>query len=225
MLSAESEQGLERCHQGAAPVEAEGELVEVGLQVMVADAMMSAPEPGLEIPEDPMHAGQYLGDPEQAAKGLGAMTIAQAPEGRVGSPAVSHDEGSGFDIRGDEAREGRRRGVRHHLEAHPARRSAADLDRGDHQCLVHELPAAFQPRLRLANVGFIDLDLLLMRTLKEELLWLREWTSPFAELERALAAWIEWYNPRDVHSALGYRTPCQVEQAHQTSHSTQFVAA
>jgi transposase InsO family protein len=64
----------------------------------------------------------------------------------------------------------------------------------------------------------------LMRTLKEELLWLREWTSPL-ELERALAAWIEWYNTRYLHSALGYRTPCQVEQVHRASHSTQFVAA
>jgi len=30
----------------------------------------------------------------------------------------------------------------------------------------------------------------LMRTLKEELLWLREWTSSL-ELERALAAWVD----------------------------------
>jgi transposase InsO family protein len=63
----------------------------------------------------------------------------------------------------------------------------------------------------------------LMRTLKEELLWLREWTSPL-EVEQGLAAWIEWYNGRYLHSALGYRTPCQVEQQHR-SHSTQFVAA
>jgi transposase InsO family protein len=62
----------------------------------------------------------------------------------------------------------------------------------------------------------------LMRTLKEELLWLREWTSPL-ELEQALVAWITWSNTRYWHSALGYRTPCQVEQ--QLSHSTQFVAA
>jgi putative transposase len=61
-----------------------------------------------------------------------------------------------------------------------------------------------------------------MRTLKEEFLWLREWTSVL-ELERALAAWVDWYNARYLHSALGYRTPCQVEQ--QLSHSTQFVAA
>jgi len=64
----------------------------------------------------------------------------------------------------------------------------------------------------------------LMRTLKEEFLWLREWTSPL-ELERALTAWIEWYNTRYLHSALGYRTPCQVEQQHLASHGTQFVAA
>jgi transposase InsO family protein len=64
----------------------------------------------------------------------------------------------------------------------------------------------------------------LMRTLKEEFLWLRQWTSPL-ELERALTAWIEWYNTRYLHSALGYRTPCQVEQQHLASHGTQFVAA
>lgn len=64
----------------------------------------------------------------------------------------------------------------------------------------------------------------LMRTLKEELLWLREWTSPL-ELEQALVAWIEWYNTSYLHSALGYRTPCQVEQHYLLSHSTQFVAA
>lgn len=64
----------------------------------------------------------------------------------------------------------------------------------------------------------------LMRTLKEELLWLREWTTPL-ELEHALTAWVDWYNTRYLHSALGYRPPCQVEQEYQASHSTQFVAA
>jgi transposase InsO family protein len=63
----------------------------------------------------------------------------------------------------------------------------------------------------------------LMRTLREELLWLREWTSSL-ELERALAAWVHWYNTRYLHSALGDRTPCQVEQQH-LSHSTHVVAA
>ena len=64
----------------------------------------------------------------------------------------------------------------------------------------------------------------LMRTLKEELLWLREWTSPL-ELERALATWIEWYNTRYLHSSIGYRTPSAFEQEHVPSHGTQFEAA
>ncbi|MCP9454580.1 MAG: hypothetical protein NNA18_00540 [Nitrospira sp.] len=69
-------------------------------------------------------------------------------------------------------------------------------------------------RIRKAHAG----------TLNEERLWLREWTSPL-ELEQAFTAWVEWDNTRYVHSALGYRTPCQVEQQPRTSHSTQFVAA
>ena len=32
-----------------------------------------------------------------------------------------------------------------------------------------------------------------MRTLTEELLWLREWTSPL-ELEQPLTAWVELYD-------------------------------
>jgi transposase InsO family protein len=63
-----------------------------------------------------------------------------------------------------------------------------------------------------------------MRTLKEELLWLREWTSA-PELTRALSAWIEWYNTRYLHSTLGYRTPCAVEQHYLFSHSTQSSVA
>lgn len=63
----------------------------------------------------------------------------------------------------------------------------------------------------------------LMRTLKEEFLWLREWTSSL-ELERALPAWVDWYNTSYLHSALGYQPPCAVEPQH-LSHSTPFVAA
>ena len=49
-----------------------------------------------------------------------------------------------------------------------------------------------------------------LRTLKEELVWLREWTSPsafFAALDR----WLAEYNASYLHSALGYRAPNVVE--------------
>ncbi len=45
-----------------------------------------------------------------------------------------------------------------------------------------------------------------MRTLKEELVWINEWTNPdvfYATLEQ----WIEYYNSAYLHSTLGYMPP------------------
>lgn len=65
----------------------------------------------------------------------------------------------------------------------------------------------------------------MMRTLKEELLWLREWTSPF-ELATELSAWMERYNKHYLHSSLNYKTPNQFEREHQKqSHMTQLASA
>jgi putative transposase len=64
----------------------------------------------------------------------------------------------------------------------------------------------------------------MMRTLKEECLWLQEWTSPFA-LIRALEVWITDYNTHYLHSSLGYQSPRQFERAYHLSHGTPFVAA
>jgi putative transposase len=63
-----------------------------------------------------------------------------------------------------------------------------------------------------------------IRTLKEECLWLKEWISPF-ELSRALEGWIADYHVHDLHSALGDKTPEQFERDYHTSHSPPFVAA
>jgi len=53
----------------------------------------------------------------------------------------------------------------------------------------------------------------IMRTLKEELVWLQEWRDPF-ELSAALDVWIENYNATWLHSALGYQTPNRVEESY-----------
>ena len=45
-----------------------------------------------------------------------------------------------------------------------------------------------------------------MRTLKEELLWLEEFAG-LNEAREKLATWIDFYNKRYPHSALGYRSP------------------
>ena len=62
----------------------------------------------------------------------------------------------------------------------------------------------------------------LLRTLKEELIWLRDWTSP-VDLLRALDHWVDYYNTQYLHSSLGYQSPVAFEQ--QCGHTTQFLSA
>jgi len=63
-----------------------------------------------------------------------------------------------------------------------------------------------------------------IRTMKEELLWLREWTSP-QELTKELSLWVESYNQNYLHSTLGYKTPNWFEKNYQNSPVTQLPAA
>jgi transposase InsO family protein len=61
----------------------------------------------------------------------------------------------------------------------------------------------------------------MMRTLKEELLWLREWNSS-AEVIEALNHWIESYNREYLHSALAYQTPEKFEEDYNLCHKTTY---
>lgn len=63
-----------------------------------------------------------------------------------------------------------------------------------------------------------------IRTLKEECLWLHEWTCPVT-LASALKTWIDEYNEHYLHSALGYKPPRQFEREYHSSHGTQLPAA
>lgn len=53
----------------------------------------------------------------------------------------------------------------------------------------------------------------MMRTLKEELCWLREWKS-VNELKTALDTFVEDFNSSYLLSALGYKTPNEFDQEH-----------
>jgi putative transposase len=63
-----------------------------------------------------------------------------------------------------------------------------------------------------------------IRTLKEECLWLKEWTCP-STLITALEAWITTYNEHYLHSALSYKSPGQFERDYYNSPSPPFLAA
>jgi len=60
------------------------------------------------------------------------------------------------------------------------------------------------------------------RTMKEELLWLREWHSPF-ELTETLGAWVESYNRSYLHSSLGYKSPVKFEEEYHNAQPTLLV--
>ena len=60
------------------------------------------------------------------------------------------------------------------------------------------------------------------RTMKEELLWLKEWRSPF-ELTEALSTWIEDYNQSYLHSSLGYKSPMKFEEEYYNAQPTLLV--
>lgn len=62
------------------------------------------------------------------------------------------------------------------------------------------------------------------RTLKEECLWLQEWTCPF-ELIHAFEGWVADYNEHYLHSTLGYKPPAQFERDYYRSHGPPFLAA
>jgi len=50
----------------------------------------------------------------------------------------------------------------------------------------------------------------LIRTIKEELIWLREWSS-VGELRAAVPSFATAFNEHYLHSAIGYKTPNQFE--------------
>jgi putative transposase len=64
----------------------------------------------------------------------------------------------------------------------------------------------------------------MIRTIKEELFWLREWESE-AELSSELDKWVQYYNRSYLHSAQGYRTPIQAEEEYYENDTSQLNAA
>jgi putative transposase len=64
----------------------------------------------------------------------------------------------------------------------------------------------------------------MIRTMKEELFWLKEWSGE-EELSKELDKWVDYYNKNYLHSAHGYRTPAQAEEQYYRNHSINSNAA
>jgi transposase InsO family protein len=50
-----------------------------------------------------------------------------------------------------------------------------------------------------------------MRTIKEDFIWVSDYSSP-VEFTEGFKAWVERYNTDYPHSSLKYLTPCQFEK-------------
>lgn len=87
-MAAEAEQGLEGGHRRPSPVEAEGELVEVGLKVRVADTVMSPAEPGLQVAKHTVDARQDLARPSRVALRTRSVAVAHLRERDVVFPGI-----------------------------------------------------------------------------------------------------------------------------------------
>src|SRR5437667_9347983 len=132
-------------------------------KVVVADAVVGAGEPSLEVAKDPMAVRQELGRPGGGSLRARTMTVPQVAERGIGLPRISQDESAGGDGALHEARQRARRGIRHDVESDATGGRPAHFHRADDQRLVQELAAALQADLGAPEIGLIHLDLVLQR--------------------------------------------------------------
>ena len=171
-VARDAEQGTEGVERIEPPVEAEGEFVEVGLQVLVTDPVMDAVQPRFQVCEDEMDDWQILlGDLRIAPFSDGEVFVAALGKAGVAAPVVGDERRARHNGALNEAAERLRAAVRHDGEPNPpgiattlplvelgARLALANLhSAGDKNLIVDATAFAARPA---ANPGFIDFDVL-----------------------------------------------------------------
>jgi len=117
-IARDPEQGTECVKRVEAPVKAEGEFVEIGLQVLRTDAVVDAAQPGFEIGEHEMDDGQKgFRDFHVAALGDGGVKVPALPECRIAAPVVGNNGRARCHCAFDEADQRLCAPVRNHGEA------------------------------------------------------------------------------------------------------------
>ena len=171
-VARDAEQGTEGVERIEPPVEAEGEFVEVGLQVPVTDPVMDAVQPRFQVCEDEMDDWQILlGDLRIAPFSDGEVFVAALGKAGVAAPVVGDERRARHNGALNEAAERLRAAVRHDGEPNPpgiattlplvelgARLALANLhSAGDKNLIVDATAFAARPA---ASPGFIDFDVL-----------------------------------------------------------------
>ena len=161
MGGGDAEEGSERGVPGAAPVEAEDELVEIGLKVFAAQAVVDTQGPDLEVGEDAMDPGQDdMGG--HLANDMGIMD--EACGAGIAGPSVGLGGGAGGQVGGEEGMQAAGRVIGHLVQADASGPStvAFDFDGADDKDLaVMAATATAADRIvftAAGDLGFINLD-------------------------------------------------------------------
>ena len=161
MRRGDAEERAEGGVSGATSVEAEDELVEVGLEVFATQAVIDAERPALEIGEDAVGPGQH----DMSGHAAHDMRIVRdAGSTGIPCPAVGLGGGARGKIGLEEGMQTIGRIVGHLLQADATGAGSAllDLDGADQEYLaLMAAPAAASQGIVLApadNLGFIDLN-------------------------------------------------------------------
>src|SRR3954466_14240047 len=146
---------------GPASVEAEDELVEVGLEVLATQAVIDAERPALEVGEDAVGPRQH----DMSGHTANDMRIVRdAGSTGISCPAVGLGGSAGGEIGREEGMQTTGRIVGHLLQADATGGAVRDLDLDgtDHEYLaLMAAPATASQGIVLAaadDLGFVDLD-------------------------------------------------------------------
>ena len=155
----DAEQGAKGGVSGAAAIEAESELVEIGLQVLFAQPVIDAERPGLEVGEDAMRPGQ---DDVRGHRSDNVRVVSNAGSAGVAGPAVGFRGGAGFNAGFNEGVQTRGGEVGDRRQPHPTGPVVVHFDGASDQHLAigaAPLPAGRRIGLgAMRDHGFVDFD-------------------------------------------------------------------
>src|SRR3954452_7507313 len=141
----------------AAAIEAKDELVQVGLEVLLAQPVIDPQRPPLRVREHAVDPGQ-----DRVGRGIAdhPRVVLDVPEPGVAGPAVTDHRAAVRDVAGDEGAERDRRVVADPRQPGPPRALALDLDRARDQQLALVRPTGPDRLLPCAKgpAGLVDLD-------------------------------------------------------------------
>jgi hypothetical protein len=154
-LRGQDEQGQESVLPGMAAVVSEREFFQIGLKMASFDStMVGAAEPGLEIPNDPMHPRQNLSSSCGVTLDPGMMLVAVSFQPLISIPVISVNPCPRSNVSANEPVQGMLGSIRDEPKPDPAGVIPSVLDCHNDQAFARA-PSGL-PSTGASDVGFVD---------------------------------------------------------------------